>query len=100
MLFLCWNPKSLADALITVNLLIVATVLWPGIHAITLWVLLSAKYKMMPFSVWGSYLFMTLERYRAFNFDVEFVALEDHGWSKSCTDGVRQYIEVLKDCCR
>ena len=79
----------------TVNLLIVATVLRLGIHAIILWVLLSAKYKMRPFSVWGSYLFMTLwrsvgpERYRALNFDVEFVALEDYRWSKSWMDGVR-----------
>ena len=60
MLLLGWNPKSLGDALMTVNLLIVATVLRPGIHAIILWVVLSAKYKMRPFSVWGSYLFMTL----------------------------------------
>jgi len=60
MLLLGWNPQSLGDALIIVNLLIVATVLRPEIHAIILWVLLSANYRMMPFSVWGSYLFMTL----------------------------------------
>ena len=56
-----WNPKLLGDALITVNVLIVAMVLRPGIHAIIrMWILLSAKYKMTMFSVWGSYLFMTL----------------------------------------
>ena len=59
-LLLGWNPKSLGDALMTVNLLIVATVLRPGIHAIILWVVLSAKYKMRPFSVWASYSLMTL----------------------------------------
>ena len=48
MLLLGWNPKSLGDAVVTVNLLI-ATVLRPEIHAIILWVLPSAKYKMMPF---------------------------------------------------
>ena len=58
-LLLGWNPKLLGDALMTANLLIVATVLRPGIRAIILWVL-SANYKMKPFSVWGSYLFMTL----------------------------------------
>ena len=50
------GPKSLGEALITVTLLIVTTVL--QIHAIILW--LSANYKIMPFSVWVSYLFMTL----------------------------------------
>ena len=50
-LLLGWNPKSLGDGLMTVILLIVATVLQPGIHAIILWVVFSAKYKMRLFSV-------------------------------------------------
>ena len=36
MLLSGWKPKSLEDALITVKLFMVATVLRPGIHAIML----------------------------------------------------------------
>jgi len=52
--------KSLSDALINVYLLIVATVYRPEIQETTLLVTLSGRIRMMPFSVWGSYLLMTL----------------------------------------
>ena len=48
-------PKSLADALMTVFLLIVTTVCRPGTHATILAVDVSARYNNIPLSVWGSY---------------------------------------------
>ena len=53
------RPKSLADALMTVYLLIVTTVSRPGTHATILAVDVSARYNKIPLSVWGSYLLDT-----------------------------------------
>ena len=49
--------KLLADALMTVYLLIVTTVCRPGTQATILAVDVSARYNNIPLSVWGSFLF-------------------------------------------